>query len=404
MVSRKTQLAWMAAGGVLCLVTVVVSCKVGAGNRCSADDGKPPVVPVVPLPDDGVAPPVAEKKATPPSAETAPTPPAEVKAPLPPTEPKPTAVPLPPSEMKPAREFRPTQEVKPPSEVAPPSVPQFTAPQITVPSVPATPPMVEVSAPKPMQADPVVAPATPPVAYDPTEPPLAPKPGPVAVYRVRLGNELLRDIVGKTLGMERMGDVLRLNPTLTSEMGLAAGTVIRLPADACVPTEEVDTVTPLPGLKPVKFEQSKPKVVLPLTGTFPCNLDDQHTLLLPRAIRDQLGSADMVMVSPGTDQCLWLTTPTHLDRLAQRMEQSQAKEVDVHTFKRLYFAQTEKVALTGEGRVVISDRLVQFAGLHQEVVLVGIDDHFELWDVTRWKDFTQKKSAAARANIEAEQE
>ncbi len=127
-------------------------------------------------------------------------------------------------------------------------------------------------------------------------------------------------------------------------------------------------------------------------------------LLLPKSIREQLGSLDTVFVSPGTDQCLWLTTPAHLERLAQRMEQSQAKEVDVHTFKRLYFAQTEKVALTGEGRVVISDRLAQFAGLHQEVVLVGIDDHFELWDVVRWKDFTQKKSAAARANIAAEQE
>ena len=49
------------------------------------------------------------------------------------------------------------------------------------------------------------------------------------------------------------------------------------------------------------------------------------------------------------------------------------------------------------------DRLF-FESTDPNIVLVGIDDHFELWEVARWKDFTQKKSAAARANIAAEQE
>jgi len=93
----------------------------------------------------------------------------------------------------------------------------------------------------------------------------------------------------------------------------------------------------------------------------------------------------------------------HLDRLAEKIELSAAKETDIRVFKRLYFAQTERVAMSGEGRVPVSDRLAQFAGLQQEVVIVGIDDHFELWDAAKWKDYTQKKSAAARASM-AEQE
>ena len=102
----------------------------------------------------------------------------------------------------------------------------------------------------------------------------------------------------------------------------------------------------------------------------------------------------MVLVSPGPDQCLWLTDPTHQERLADRLEHSPAREVDVRVFKRLYYAQTEKAEVGADGRVTISDRLAQFAGLSQEVVLVGIDDHFELWDAARWKQYTQAKSAA----------
>ena len=199
-------------------------------------------------------------------------------------------------------------------------------------------------------------------------------------------------------------EVVRLNPTLRPDSVLTAGTIVRLPADACVPTEDIDEVRPLPALKPARTEPVKTKFVLPLTGTYPCNLDEHGALLLPQAIRDQLGATDMMLVSPGPDQCLWLTNAAHLERLAQRLDQSLAREADVRTFRRLYFAQMEKAALNADGRIIISERLAQFAGLHQEVVLVGIDDHFELWDVSRWKDYTQRKSASARANIAAERD
>jgi MraZ protein len=92
---------------------------------------------------------------------------------------------------------------------------------------------------------------------------------------------------------------------------------------------------------------------------------------------------------------LWLTDPAHQERLAERLEHSPAREADVRVFKRLYYAQTEKTAVGADGRVAVSDRLTAFAGLSQEVVLVGIDDHFEIWDAARWKQYTQLKSAVA---------
>jgi MraZ protein len=232
---------------------------------------------------------------------------------------------------------------------------------------------------------------------EPGEPPLAPTPGPVQVYHVRRTPETLQDIARRTLGSaDRWMDVHKLNPNLKADAQLAEGTPVRLPADACVQAEDLESVKPLPAMRP-KSVPDKPKSALPLTGTYPCNLDDKKTLLLPRAIRDQLGGGDTVLLSPGTDQCLWLTNQAHLERLGERLEHSPAKEIDVRTFKRLYFAQTEKTTLSAEGKVTISERLTQFAGLHQEVVLVGIDDHFELWDAARWRQYTQQKSAGHTA-------
>ena len=192
----------------------------------------------------------------------------------------------------------------------------------------------------------------------------------------------------------RIAEVCRLNPALHPEESLTAGTVVHLPQDACLPADEVEGIKPLPAMRP-KTAPAKPRRVMALTGTYPCNVDDKRGIALPRAVREQFGDAETLLASPGPDQCLWLTDPSHQERLAERLEHSPAREVDVRVFKRLYYAQTERVTVGADGRITLSDRLAQFAGLSQEVVLVGIDDHFELWDAARWKQYTQVKSAAA---------
>lgn len=273
------------------------------------------------------------------------------------------------------------------------------------PSSPAKPPLPEKtkkSEPRPTWNDP--APERPPLPpYNgsaveqeiakpqPGEPPLAPAPGPVQIYHVH-GRETLRDIARRTLGNSaRWNDLHKLNPKLNPQELLRTGTTVRLPADACVQIDDANPVKPLPALR---RKPAAPKAkVLPLTGTYQCSLDANGRMTLPRALRDQLNGSDTVLLSPGPDKCLWLTNQPHLERLGERLDQSQAEEADVRVFKRLYFAQTEKLPINSEGRVTIPERLGAFAELQQEVVLVGIDDHFEVWDAARWRAYTRQKSA-----------
>jgi MraZ protein len=222
------------------------------------------------------------------------------------------------------------------------------------------------------------------------EPPLASTPpGPLLSYRVTGSGETLQSLARKTLGsVERWGQIRTLNPSLKSDVVLTAGTTVILPGDACVPEEE--TVKPLPALRARTAPRAKQ--ALPLTGTYPVTLDEKKVLTLPQAILKQLGNCDTVLVSPGSDKCLWLTNQAHLDRLAQKLEKSPARESDKSGFIRLYYAQTVKSPMK-DGRVSIENRFAAFAGLNQEVVLVGIDDHFEVWDAARWRRYTEAKKA-----------
>jgi MraZ protein len=124
-----------------------------------------------------------------------------------------------------------------------------------------------------------------------------------------------------------------------------------------------------------------------LTGTHTRTLDDKKRLALPRRVREQLGAPETLFITPGPDQCLWLFTQDGLERLAEKLDQAPAADAEVRVFRRLYFAQTESVDVDGSGRILLPERLVQFAGLGHEVILIGVRDHLELWDGRRWQEY-----------------
>jgi len=211
------------------------------------------------------------------------------------------------------------------------------------------------------------------------------------IYTVRFEEESLQDIAKRTLGdVTRWLDIAKMNPTIQAEKTLNRGTVIQLPADAVIDVTDLAKLQPLPGARP-KSPPEAPKVVLPLTGTYPCLLDGKRLLTLPPMVMEQLGNPDQLLLSPGPDVCLWLTGPAHIQKLSDRLEQSGAAEKEVRIFRRLFFGQIEKLQVV-QGKLVIPERQALFAQLEKEIALVGVEDHFEVWDLQKWREYTQKQA------------
>lgn len=130
-----------------------------------------------------------------------------------------------------------------------------------------------------------------------------------------------------------------------------------------------------------------------LTGTHPRTLDDKNRLTLPKRVREQLGEPKTLFVTPGPDQCLWLYSQGGLEQLAGKLDETPATDAEARVFRRLYFAQTEAVDMDRNGRILVPERLVQFAGLGHEVVLIGVRDHLELWDGGRWQTYLEQNAS-----------
>jgi MraZ protein len=130
-----------------------------------------------------------------------------------------------------------------------------------------------------------------------------------------------------------------------------------------------------------------------LTGTHPRSLDDEKRLTLPKRVREQVGEETQLFATPGADQSLWIYTKDELERLSGKLDQTPATDAEARVFRRLFFAQMEAVDLDRAGRILIPVRLMQFAGLEQEVVLLGVQDHLEVWDAQRWQAYADEYGA-----------
>jgi MraZ protein len=125
-----------------------------------------------------------------------------------------------------------------------------------------------------------------------------------------------------------------------------------------------------------------------LTGSYTRTLDEKKRVALPKRFREQLTQqSPTLFLTPGPDRCLWLYTQAGLEQLAERLDQTPATDAEARVFRRLYFAQTEPVDVDGSGRILMPERLLDFAGLQREVMLVGVRDHVEVWDLGRWQEY-----------------
>ena len=64
---------------------------------------------------------------------------------------------------------------------------------------------------------------------------------------------------------------------------------------------------------------------------------------------------------------------------------------DVRAFQRMFYGQAQRVDVDGQGRVRIPAELMVGSRIQNEVVLVGVRDHLEVWDRQRWSEYFSQR-------------
>ena len=130
------------------------------------------------------------------------------------------------------------------------------------------------------------------------------------------------------------------------------------------------------------------------TGTYERTLDDKFRLAVPKPLRDVLCDQENgeCYLAPGNEGCVSIYSTSGFGQLAARLANISTAKADVRGFLRLLYSQAERVIVDKQSRVRIPDRLIRLAGITHEVVFIGVHDHVEIWDKTRWETYLAESS------------
>lgn len=132
-----------------------------------------------------------------------------------------------------------------------------------------------------------------------------------------------------------------------------------------------------------------------LTGTFSRSIDEKLRVAIPKRLREDLGCPPegVVYVAPGTDGSLAIYTEESFGRLGERVAKASPAKQQVRAFTRLFYARAQRVELDRQGRIRIPPELAQLAQLDKDAVLLGVQDHLELWSADRWRKYLDEKQS-----------
>ena len=132
-----------------------------------------------------------------------------------------------------------------------------------------------------------------------------------------------------------------------------------------------------------------------LTGTFNRSIDEKLRVAIPKRLRAAMACPEggNLYIAPGTDHSLAMYTEEEFSRLAERVAEFSPTRPDVRAFMRIFYTLAERVELDGQGRIRIPPALAELAKLEQKVVLLGVQNHLELWPSDRWETYLAEKQS-----------
>lgn len=113
---------------------------------------------------------------------------------------------------------------------------------------------------------------------------------------------------------------------------------------------------------------------------------------MPRRLRETMTVLGHTLwyMTRGFDNSIFLFPRQEWEKIqaqASRFSSMDGRAID---FRRMLFASVAEVQPDKQGRIAVPQHLREHAGLDKEAVLIGVDDHLELWSREAWKSFQQR--------------
>jgi MraZ protein len=125
-------------------------------------------------------------------------------------------------------------------------------------------------------------------------------------------------------------------------------------------------------------------------GEYSHNLDAKKRILLPTKLREELGES--VVMTKSVDTCVALYPLSRWETYTEKI--NSLPDIEARQIKRFLYAAAFPTTVDAQGRVLISPNLCDYASLTKAVKVIGVGDHIEIWDESKWAEENSSENTA----------
>lgn len=118
-------------------------------------------------------------------------------------------------------------------------------------------------------------------------------------------------------------------------------------------------------------------------GSHRRSLDPKKRLTVPSAWRNSIGEGGVVFVLPDPRGCLMVLTQEEMAAKIQRFKNKALFDSELNTKLQIIASNSDQLMFDTQGRIRISDKLLRYAEIKEEVVLLTGFTNIEIWAIEK---------------------
>ena len=122
-------------------------------------------------------------------------------------------------------------------------------------------------------------------------------------------------------------------------------------------------------------------------GSYSHNIDSKGRVIIPAKMREQLG--EQFVITRGFEECLAVYSMDEWETVMKRLSELPSTQKSARRLKRMFLSYAVEVEPDKQGKVIIPSTLREMAHLDKEVLVVGQENHIEIWNEDNWNSYIE---------------
>ncbi len=135
-------------------------------------------------------------------------------------------------------------------------------------------------------------------------------------------------------------------------------------------------------------------------GGYDYNLDSKGRLVIPSKFRNEIGNDTSVYLTKGFDGCISIYKEQDFQNMIARYQSQSFEKEKVRKTLRIFLDSVIQLNVDSQGRILLPTKTLEAYQIGSKVHLIGLLDHFEIWDFDKWEKSKEESNSEFELNAE----